>query len=630
MAIDLYTQSIGAASAYNGHYPDRPVWGYVALPVDTSPTTTNNFFTTFSAKNISVPMTCDYGPGSSQGNVGAPRAVAGYGETGVSQYPRASSTTQTTSESLGPTSSYFGCPYAWQTACGAYVDSNDNGYWSYGHSTGAWITKRHGGIVVGESRFNQTYDLLAYNGKIFKFPVQNVKQQSMITSSGQTRDFFHVSSQMYAAIYGSPAVTSDAYGIGVSSLTTSTNTSGDTNYRYRNYGMVCHNRNTNKLAYVENTGQATYRVHILDLQNKIGKTTTVTQLKTWFDAAIAAGSSRYNYYDITLPSWNNSYSEESHQQIKWVLCDDNTMWAIGQDISEGSTAYLRLYRCIDTTSYATWTLLSTLTTTTNYSTAQGPQYGITHMNSDDNSRIAVWIPYYYYHSGMECFIVDTRTAYPSGDNVRWESYEYQSSSGFAPFVPCGGPNFFTGNISSNSDGPGVYGQFMNYKILRGIKRSHSAYTTYALTTLNQSTAYQAWYPFKIQPTKEWKPEDEPFNANPIALTYRATVTASGTSAYVFTGTMEDSSYISTNNQAIAITQGDSLVLSVSAAGQPLWIKTAATTGTGNTVSTGVTNNGTASGTVTWDTTSVTPGLYYYNSENSASMTGTIKVLPKRY
>ena len=146
--FNLYTQSIGAASAYNGHYPDRPVWGYVALPVDTAPTTTNNFFTTFSAKNINVPMTCDYGPGSSQGNVGAPRAVGAYGENGISQYPRASSGTQTTSESLCPTSSYFGSPYAWQAACGAYVDSSDNGYWSYGHSTGAWITKRHGGIVV--------------------------------------------------------------------------------------------------------------------------------------------------------------------------------------------------------------------------------------------------------------------------------------------------------------------------------------------------------------------------------------------------------------------------------------------------------------------------------------------------
>ena len=155
-------------------------------------------------------------------------------------------------------------------------------------------------------------------------------------------------------------------------------------------------------------------------------------------------------------------------------------------------------------------------------------------------------------------------------------------------------------------------------------------TNYVWPTISQSTAYQAWYPIKIQPTREWKPEDEPFNANPIALTYRATVTASGSSAYVFTGSMEDASFISQNNLALAVTQGDSLVLSVSASGQPLWIKTAATTGTGNAVSTGVTNNGTATGTVTWDTTSVTPGLYYYNSENSASMTGTIKVLPKRY
>jgi hypothetical protein len=60
-------------------------------------------------------------------------------------------------------------------------------------------------------------------------------------------------------------------------------------------------------------------------------------------------------------------------------------------------------------------------------------------------------------------------------------------------------------------------------------------------------------------------------------------------------------------------------------GQPFWIKTAQTTGTGNAVTSGVTNNGTDFGTVTWDTTGVAEGTYYYISENDANFTGVINI-----
>ena len=59
--------------------------------------------------------------------------------------------------------------------------------------------------------------------------------------------------------------------------------------------------------------------------------------------------------------------------------------------------------------------------------------------------------------------------------------------------------------------------------------------------------------------------------------------------------------------------------------QNFWIKTVREDGTGNAVTTGVTNNGTANGTVTWDTSSITPGTYYYISENSPDMSGIIFV-----
>ena len=79
------------------------------------------------------------------------------------------------------------------------------------------------------------------------------------------------------------------------------------------------------------------------------------------------------------------------------------------------------------------------------------------------------------------------------------------------------------------------------------------------------------------------------------------------------------------NSTITVTKGDTLIFEVNATGHNLYIKTNQTTGTGSAVSTGITNNGTASGTITWDTTSVSSGTYYYNCSNHSSMFGRIIV-----
>jgi len=79
------------------------------------------------------------------------------------------------------------------------------------------------------------------------------------------------------------------------------------------------------------------------------------------------------------------------------------------------------------------------------------------------------------------------------------------------------------------------------------------------------------------------------------------------------------------NETITITKGDTLILEVNAIGHPLYVKTQNTTGAGNAVSTGITNNGTQNGTITWDTTSVSSGTYYYNCSNHSSMFGRIIV-----
>ena len=58
-------------------------------------------------------------------------------------------------------------------------------------------------------------------------------------------------------------------------------------------------------------------------------------------------------------------------------------------------------------------------------------------------------------------------------------------------------------------------------------------------------------------------------------------------------------------------EGDTINFTVSASfGHPFYLKTQAGTGTGNQIS-GVTNQGTESGTVTWTPGSGSAGTYYY-------------------
>ena len=80
--------------------------------------------------------------------------------------------------------------------------------------------------------------------------------------------------------------------------------------------------------------------------------------------------------------------------------------------------------------------------------------------------------------------------------------------------------------------------------------------------------------------------------------------------------------VSGNDPGITINLGDTLTFNVSAQGHPFYLKTQASTGTGNQVN-GATNQGTQNGTVTWTPTSA--GTYYYICSLHGSMVGTITV-----
>jgi microcystin-dependent protein len=90
-------------------------------------------------------------------------------------------------------------------------------------------------------------------------------------------------------------------------------------------------------------------------------------------------------------------------------------------------------------------------------------------------------------------------------------------------------------------------------------------------------------------------------------------------AYVFSGES------SGDNVSITVESGVVLVFNVNAVGQPFWIKTSPVIGTDFAVEFGASGNGTDDGTVIFDTQEAFPGTYYYISENSATMVGTIVI-----
>jgi len=95
------------------------------------------------------------------------------------------------------------------------------------------------------------------------------------------------------------------------------------------------------------------------------------------------------------------------------------------------------------------------------------------------------------------------------------------------------------------------------------------------------------------------------------------ITNSGSGQYVIDGVA--------NNPSISLLRGLSYTFTVNASGHPFWIKTSQTTGTGNAYSTGVTNNGTQSGTINFVVPANAPSTLYYICQYHSAMTGTISL-----
>ena len=97
-----------------------------------------------------------------------------------------------------------------------------------------------------------------------------------------------------------------------------------------------------------------------------------------------------------------------------------------------------------------------------------------------------------------------------------------------------------------------------------------------------------------------------------------TVTNSGTSSYTINAQ---------SNPTLTLVRGDTYTFNVTASGHPFWIQTvAAPYSSGNVYNTGVTNNGAATGTITFVVAAGAPNTLYYVCQHHSAMTGTITVI----
>ena len=102
------------------------------------------------------------------------------------------------------------------------------------------------------------------------------------------------------------------------------------------------------------------------------------------------------------------------------------------------------------------------------------------------------------------------------------------------------------------------------------------------------------------------------------------VTENGNDGYVFAPT-SDATLESGEDIDISVHHGDTIVFNVNTPSHPFYIKTSATTGTGNQV-TGVNNNGETSGIVIYNTSGSVPGTtIFYVSSNNTNLSGPIYI-----
>ena len=111
-------------------------------------------------------------------------------------------------------------------------------------------------------------------------------------------------------------------------------------------------------------------------------------------------------------------------------------------------------------------------------------------------------------------------------------------------------------------------------------------------------------------------------------TYYIDVSAENYRNYILSGTDRKGS-VSGNDPKVTVNKGDTIIFNVDATRHPFYIKSEFSRGSGNQVTTGILSGtpGTQTGKLSWNTTGVSEGTYYYICSPHASfgMGGSIVV-----
>ena len=94
--------------------------------------------------------------------------------------------------------------------------------------------------------------------------------------------------------------------------------------------------------------------------------------------------------------------------------------------------------------------------------------------------------------------------------------------------------------------------------------------------------------------------------------YKINVSAENYRNYILNGTDRNGS-VSGNDPTVTVNKGDTIIFNIDASRHPFYIKTKFSRGSGNQVITGKLTGtpGTQSGQLSWNTTGVSSGKYYY-------------------
>jgi hypothetical protein len=183
---------------------------------------------------------------------------------------------------------------------------------------------------------------------------------------------------------------------------------------------------------------------------------------------------------LSLPNWavNNN---ESYYNLKPVTTDFGSVYVSVFFTSSSLTLY-RFTR--SGTSAITAIRATTLGVTTSYGLDQGGAYGQRTITSRDGTTVATFCPYYYYGSGIECYMIDktndTYTAYNYNDT----SFGHQ----IIPYADSGWAFYYTGNgYSSNFQGS--YIQTTYTRVSTGGHRSRGDSMFFTVFTGPNTTNY---------------------------------------------------------------------------------------------------------------------------------------------